>query len=111
MAVPGPAACSIVLLYMPGCPSWRHTKARLMAVLADLGDTRTTIEYREVTTVEEALRQHFRGSPTLLIDGHDPFADADNPVALGSRVYFTESGPAATPSITQLREVLTPCSL
>jgi hypothetical protein len=55
----------------------------------------------------EAAEEHgFRGSPTVLIDGVDPFADNDAPVGLSCRMYVTERGLAGTPSIDQLERVV-----
>ncbi len=34
----------------------------------------------------------FRGSPTVLVDGWDPFLDPASPVGLSCRVYRTEDG-------------------
>lgn len=58
-------------------------------------------------TLEAAQRVGFRGSPTILVDGRDPFASGDEPVGLSCRVYATPDGPAGAPTTDQLREVLT----
>jgi hypothetical protein len=55
---------------------------------------------------EEALRLGFRGSPTILLDGQDPFADQDAPVGLACRLYATEGGLQGAPTIDQLRAAL-----
>jgi hypothetical protein len=44
----------------------------------------------------------FTGSPTLLIEGTDPFARPGAPVALACRTYPTPSGLAGAPTIEQL---------
>ncbi|MGB8652555.1 MAG: thioredoxin family protein [Mycobacteriales bacterium] len=97
---------TIALLYVPDCPSWRDTKSRLQAVLAELGLTDQDVEYRVVTSREQAEREGLHGSPTLRVDGLDPFADPDGQVSLRGRVYLTEHGPAGAPSVPQLRAVL-----
>jgi hypothetical protein len=48
----------------------------------------------------------FRGSPTVLVDGRDPFADRQAPVGLSCRVYSTPEGLAGAPTVAQLIEVL-----
>jgi hypothetical protein len=48
----------------------------------------------------------FPGSPTILIDGRDPFAGA-TPVGPVCRRYPTEHGLDFAPSLEQLVEVLT----
>jgi hypothetical protein len=47
-----------------------------------------------------------RGSPTVLIDGEDPFADPDAPVGLACRVYPTADELAGAPSVAQLTAAL-----
>ncbi len=64
------------------------------------------VERHLVDTAEEAEKARFRGSPSVLLDGVDPFADADAPVGLSCRVYDTPEGPAGSPTIEQLRAAL-----
>jgi hypothetical protein len=54
---------------------------------------------------QEADELDFRGSPTLLIDGIDPF-DATGPTGLFCRVYRTDAGPEGAPSLNQLLAAL-----
>lgn len=79
---PGCMFCSqramrVTLQYFDDCPNWRV-----------------------------AERCRFRGSPSILVDGVDPFAIADHPFGFSCRVYTTPHGPAGSPTIDQLREVL-----
>ncbi len=60
-----------------------------------------------VETFEEAERVGFHGSPSILVDGVDVFADPDARIGLSCRVYRTPEGPAGAPSVEQLREALT----
>jgi len=48
----------------------------------------------------------FTGSPTILIDGVDPFAEPGRPAGLACRMYRTATGLAGTPDPADLREVL-----
>ena len=57
-------------------------------------------------TPEEAEAARFRGSPTVLVDGRDPFADPAAPVGLSCRVYRTADGLAGSPTVDQLLAVL-----
>jgi hypothetical protein len=59
-----------------------------------------------VGTPEEAEAGPFRGSPTVLVNGRDPFADTDSPVGFSCRVYRTEGGLAGAPTVEQLVAVL-----
>ncbi len=59
-----------------------------------------------VATDEEAQRRGFRGSPTFLIDGTDPFAAPDAPTGLTCRLYPTAAGLSPVPEPTALRDAL-----
>ncbi|MGV8968390.1 MAG: thioredoxin family protein [Cellulomonas sp.] len=62
-----------------------------------------TVTHHLVETLEEAERVGFHGSPSVLLDGVDPFADAGAPVGLACRIYQTPAGPAGAPTLEQLR--------
>lgn len=94
---------SIELQYFEGCPNWKVADGRLRPLAEALG---IEIGYRLVSTPEEAEIARFRGSPTILIDGCDPFASGDEPVGLSCRVYQTPDGPAGSPTIGQLADAL-----
>lgn len=91
----------ITLLYFEGCPSWKTTAERLAVIAAERPGI--TVTRHRVETVEEAERVAFHGSPSILIAGMDPFADADTDVGLTCRIYQTPQGPAGAPTLKQLR--------
>ncbi|MFU8840107.1 MAG: thioredoxin family protein [Nitriliruptoraceae bacterium] len=93
----------VTLQYFDGCPNWQLADQRLTALQAELD---LTIAYHRVETPEEAERVGFRGSPSLLIDGTDPFATDADPAGLACRVYDTPDGPQGAPTTDQLRRVL-----
>jgi hypothetical protein len=93
----------VTLLYFDGCPSWQTPDKRLRGLADELG---FDLAHRKVESPEAAEDLSFRGSPTVLIDGHDPFARGDEPVGLSCRIYQTPDGPAGSPTVEQLREVL-----
>lgn len=95
---------NVTLLYFDDCPNWKTTDAHLNVLAAERPDLQ--ISRRLVTTPEEAEATGFRGSPSVLVDGMDPFADADAPVGLACRVYQTPVGPAGSPTLDQLRDAL-----
>ena len=94
----------VTLLYFDDCPNWKVTDGHLHALSGEIDDL--TVSRIEVTTPEEAERHQFRGSPSILVDGQDPFAKDTDPVGLSCRVYKTPDGPAGSPTLDQLREVL-----
>ena len=96
----------VSLLYFEGCPNWRETDGRLREALAQVGRSEVTVEYRDVATPDEAEAVQFRGSPTVLVDGRDPFAVPGSPVGLSCRLYRTPDGLAGAPTVEQLVEVL-----
>ena len=94
----------VTLLCFDDCPNWREADAHLRTLEREHPELHVTRHI--VDTPEEAERTRFRGSPSILIDGVDPFADADAPVGLSCRMYQTPDGPAGSPTLDQLREVL-----
>lgn len=93
----------VTLLYFDGCPNWQATDERLAELADELG---FAVTRRKVETPEQAEAEGFRGSPTVLVDGLDPFAEGDEPVGLSCRVYRTPAGFAGAPTDEQLRAVL-----
>lgn len=93
----------VELLYFDDCPNWKLADEHLQA-LAETRDLQ--VEHRLVTTPEEAEAARFRGSPTVLVDGRDPFATGDEPFGLACRVYQTPEGPAGSPTRDQLEAAL-----
>lgn len=95
----------IELRYFDDCPTWRMTDTLVRRLVGELG---VDAEFRRtlVNTPEMAERLAFVGSPTVIINGVDPFANVHAPVGLSCRVYRTETGFAGSPSEEQLREAL-----
>lgn len=95
----------LTLLYFEDCPNWKMADETLTVVARDLPDV--TIKRQLVDTADEAARLGFRGSPSILLDGVDIFADSDAPVGLSCRRYQTPAGPAGSPTVEQVRAALT----
>ncbi len=96
----------ITLQYFDDCPNWKVTDEYLKALIDELA-LDTEVRYRRIETPEMAAEHSFRGSPTVLVNATDPFADANAPVGLSCRIYATDDGPAGSPTLDQLRHVLT----
>lgn len=91
------------LLYFDDCPNWNVAAERLDALAARRG---LVVQRRLVANAEEAQAARFRGSPTILIDGHDPFASDKEAFGLTCRLYATPDGRAGSPTIEQLEAAL-----
>lgn len=94
----------IALLYFDDCPNWKIADERLAFVAADRPDLR--VSRHLVETLEEAERVGFHGSPSILVDGVDVFAEPDAGVGMSCRVFHTPDGLAGAPTVEQLRAAL-----
>lgn len=97
---------AVTLLYFDGCPGWATTETRIREALQRVGLPDAALTLRTVETPMEAEAVGFRGSPTVLIDGIDPFAEPDAPVGLSCRLYETPDGLLGAPTIEQLVRAL-----
>lgn len=97
---------TITVRYFDGCPNWHTAHDRLRAVLREAGMTDVEPVLELVETPEDAERLGFAGSPTILVDGVDPFAEDDTTFGMTCRVYRTPDGLAGSPTADQLRAAL-----
>lgn len=96
---------TIQILHVPGCPGARAAKAELDRMLGCRPDVE--VNWRVVTTEEDAQRLGMTGSPTILADGTDPFAAPGLTASLSCRVYHDEDGnPRPAPTARQLQQAL-----
>ena len=93
----------VEVLYFEGCPHWQTAFDRLATLLRELG---FELRHRCVSTPAEAERLGFTGSPTIKVDGVDPFAASTMRVGFACRFYHTPEGPAGVPTTQQLREAI-----
>jgi hypothetical protein len=94
---------TIEVLYFLDCPNWRVADERVRLVAERHG---VTVAYRLVESAEAADSLGFRGSPTILIDGRDPFATGNEPFGLACRLFATPEGPVGAPTVEQLEAAL-----
>ena len=94
----------VALLYFDDCPNWKVADQRLAAIAAERPDV--VVTRHRVETVEQAELLGFHGSPSILVDGVDVFADPGAGVGLSCRVYRTPQGLAGAPTMEQLRAAL-----
>ncbi len=69
---------TVTLRYFDGCPNWKVALARLHEAIDGVGVDHVQIEVERVETPERAQELRFRGSPTILMNGTDPFDDDDD---------------------------------
>lgn len=93
------------MVVIPGCPGADLTVQRVLEAAALVGVT-VRLEQRTVDTVEDAASLGFGGSPTVLVEGVDPFAVAPVVPALACRLYPTPIGPSGAPTVGQLVDAL-----
>jgi hypothetical protein len=91
----------VQLLYFDNCPHWTVMEERLREALK-VTDNVETIERCLVETQEAAEAYRFAGSPSILLDGRDPFPSSSGEFGLTCRVYSTPEGPAGAPTVEQL---------
>lgn len=95
----------IDLLHIASCPNVAVVRQRLREAGEQL---HLTIDVREVevTTTEEANRLGMHGSPTILLDGRDPFPGS--PPSVSCRLYNNAGAAEGAPSVESLVDVLRP---
>lgn len=96
----------IELLYFAGCPNSQLMRDRLDEALAATGHAGLRIRLRAVETDQDAQELNFPGSPTVRIDGRDPFPSSAQTAGLTCRVYPTPEGLAGSPTAEQLVQVI-----
>ena len=105
LAVKGVSTLTIEIVYFDGCPNWRLAHQRVLEVLAAQGPSGAEVRLHLVNDPEEAEQAGMHGSPTILVDGHDPFPAAGDNV-WSCRLYRNPSGFEGAPSIVALTDVL-----
>ena len=95
----------LTVVVTPDCPNGPILKDRLTVVLNDWPGISVSHEF--VTNMDHASRWGMHGSPTLLIDGVDPFAMPGQLPGMSCRLYRHEDGQlAGAPSVSQLRQAV-----
>lgn len=96
----------VTLRYFDGCPNWETAERRVVAALQEAGLQGVEVDLEKVDSQQQAEELGFAGSPTILVDGQDPFAGGDEPFGLACRVYQTPNGPAGSLPTEQLEAAL-----
>lgn len=96
----------IDVLHIEECPNWEQLGTILDGLLSGLGAVDMHPRFVLIRTREEAAAVPFAGSPTILIDGIDPYADATPTTELACRVYRDGRHMVGLPTRESLRRVL-----
>lgn len=98
----------IDILHVPDCPNLSLLEQRLRQALGAAADeTSTSISTVVVPDLDAATSTGMTGSPTLLIDGTDPFAETGSSPSLSCRLYRDSEGRVSgAPTVTALRRAL-----
>ncbi len=95
----------LTVLTVPGCPNAAVFDERLAAALADYPGA--VVRRRQVADEQAAAETGMAGSPTLLINGVDPFAAPGQAPGLSCRLYRDAAGRlAGAPTVQDLRRAL-----
>jgi hypothetical protein len=95
----------LTVLAVPGCPNVALLEERLACVLGSRRDV--TVSRHVIADEREAARRGMHGSPTILVDGADPFAGPGQAASVSCRLYRDSDGRAGgAPSVSQLRQAI-----
>lgn len=98
---------SITVLHVANCPGAALLQHRLDQVL--VGALGAPAAWQVITSEDQAREHGMTGSPTLLVDGVDPFGHPGLQPSLSCRLYLGDDGsPGPAPSCLQPRAILFP---
>jgi hypothetical protein len=94
----------IEILHVSGCPNVDLLDRRLVEALAGRP---AVVTHTPVPDLDTAATAGMAGSPTLLLDGADPFTRDGIRPSMSCRLYVHENGHVdGAPSVDDLRRVL-----
>jgi hypothetical protein len=95
----------VTVLAIPQCQGAALLDERLAAAVSGLPGIHVTRQI--ITTQQEAAAAGMCGSPTLLVDGTDPFAQPGQQPSLSCRLYWQADGSlSGAPQAGELRQAL-----
>lgn len=98
-------ALSVKLQYFDGCPNWKAAEREIIEAAARTG-LDIDLAYELIESHEQAQAASFRGSPTVLIEDRDPFAEPGAPIGLSCRVYRRGVAASGSPGLEELEQAL-----
>jgi hypothetical protein len=92
----------VKILYFSGCPNWQKAAEWTRTALDELGYGDAALELVDVHRISH-LPRNWASSPTVLVDGRDPFADGDLPASRDAcRMYRNAGGLEGAPGLDEL---------
>lgn len=91
----------IELLVVPGCPHEAAASELIRAAVGSAGVS-ASVTRTVIATEQEAVARGFVGSPTILVNGADPFAQPGQSIGLACRLYPTADGLRGAPELGEL---------
>jgi hypothetical protein len=97
----------VELLVVPDCPNESVALTVLRLAFDRVGLAAQSVRTTVISSREQAQDRGFVGSPTILIDGVDPFGVAGQSPAFACRVYVTPAGLSGAPPLGDVISALT----
>ena len=95
----------VTVLAVPGCPNVALLEQQLARVLE--GRPGVTVSRQVIADEAEAASRGMHGSPTILVNGADPFAEPGQSASMSCRLYRGSDGRiSGVPSAGQLRQAI-----
>jgi hypothetical protein len=95
----------LTVLAVPDCPNVVLLDERLAQVLEGRRDV--SVSHQVIAGQDEAARRGMHGSPTILVDGVDTFAEPGQSASVSCRLYRDCEGQVdGAPSVSQLRQAI-----
>lgn len=96
----------IDVLAISDCPNLRPVLNRVHTALANVGINDAAVCTFVVVDLAQAEAVGMHGTPTILIDGRDPFAVEDSVPSLSCRLYRSATGMSGGPTVDDLVEAM-----
>jgi hypothetical protein len=100
----------VELLVVPDCPNESVALSVLRLAFDRVGLAAQSVRTTVIASQEQAQERGFVGSPTILINGVDPFGAAGQSPAYACRVYATPAGLSGVPPLDDVISALTAAS-
>jgi len=100
----------VELLVVPDCPNEWGALSVLRLAFDRVGLAAQSVRMTVIASQEQVQERGFVGSPTILINGVDPFRVAGQSPAYACRVYATPAGLSGLPPLDEVISALTAAS-